>query len=34
MTLGTWPTPLAYGCALLATLIVAAGVLTLQRRRA
>ena len=34
MTLGTWPAPLAYGCALLATLIVAAGVLTLQRRRA
>ena len=33
MTLGTWPAPLAYGFALLATLIVAAGVLTLQRRR-
>jgi hypothetical protein len=33
LTLGTWPTPLAYGFALVATLIVAAGVLTLQRRR-
>jgi hypothetical protein len=33
LTLGQWPAPLAYGCALAATLVAAAGVLALQRRR-
>ncbi len=34
LTLGQWPAPLAYGIALAATLVVAAAVLALQRRRA
>lgn len=33
LTLGAWPMPLAYGFALAATLVIAAGVLALQRRR-
>jgi hypothetical protein len=33
LTLGVWPTPLAYGVAMVATLVLAGMLLTLQRRR-